>query len=149
MIYVDKTKFIYELTRKGTYYFFARPRRFGKSLLLTTLKSFFLGKKELFKDLYIYKKEQDWTFYPVIHIDYSKVNYRDTKEVFRSSMIFHLKTIAGEYQVTLEEKDIATAFNELVVIYMLPESVELIKELVNKPLPCVRARGLKPVISMS
>ena len=44
LIYVDKTNFVYELTRKGTYYFFARPRRFGKSLLLTTLKSFFLGK---------------------------------------------------------------------------------------------------------
>ena len=54
MLYVDKTEFIYNLTRKGKYYFFARPRRFGKSLLLTTLKSFFLGKKELFKDLYIY-----------------------------------------------------------------------------------------------
>ena len=78
MIYVDKTKFIYNLTRKGKYYFFARPRRFGKSLLLTTLKSFFLGKKELFKDLYIYEKEKEWTFYPVIHIDYSKVNYRGT-----------------------------------------------------------------------
>jgi len=115
LIYVDKTKFIYELTRSGTYYFFARPRRFGKSLLLTTLKSFFLGKKELFKGLDIYDKEKDWAFYPVIHIDYSKVNYRDTKEVFRSSMIFHLKAIANEYEVTLLETDISTAFNELVL----------------------------------
>jgi hypothetical protein len=114
-IYVDKTRLIYELTRSGTYYFFTRPRRFGKSLLLTTLKSFFLGKKELFKDLYIFDKEKEWTFHPVIHIDYSKVNYRDTKEVFRSSMIFHLKAIAAEYQVSLEEKDIATAFNELLL----------------------------------
>ena len=77
LIYVDKTKFIYELTCSGTYYFFARPRRFGKSLLLTTLKSFFVGKKELFKGLYIYDKEKNWTVYPVIHIDYSKVEYRD------------------------------------------------------------------------
>ena len=57
----------------------------------------------------IYDKEKDWTFYPVIHIDYSKVNYRDTKEIFQSSMVFHLKAIAYEYQVTLEETDISTA----------------------------------------
>jgi len=115
LIYVDKTNFIYDLTRKGTYYFLARPRRFGKSLLLTTLKSYFLGKKELFKDLYIYEKEKNWSFYPVIHIDYSKVNYRDTKEIFRSSMVFHLQAIANEYQVTLVSQDISTAFNELVL----------------------------------
>lgn len=115
LIYVDKTKFIYNLVSQGTYYFLARPRRFGKSLLLTTLKSFFEGKKELFKGLYIYDKEKDWTVYPVIHIDYSKVEYRDTKEIFISSMVFHLQTIANEYQVTLVEQDIATAFNELVI----------------------------------
>ena len=114
LIYVDKTNFIYNLVSEGTYYFFARPRRFGKSLLLTTLKSFFQGKKELFKGLYIYDKEKDWTVYPVIHIDYSKVEYRDTKEIFTSSMVFHLKTIASEYEITLVEKDIATAFNELL-----------------------------------
>ena len=115
LIYVDKTNFIYNLVSQGTYYFLARPRRFGKSLLLTTLKSFFEGKKELFKGLYIYDKEKDWTVYPVIHIDYSKVEYRDTKEIFTSSMVFHLQTIANEYQVTLVERDIATAFNELVI----------------------------------
>jgi len=115
MVYVDKTKFIYPLVSQGKYYFFARPRRFGKSLLLTTLKSFFQGKKELFKGLYIYDKEKDWTVYPVIHIDYSKVEYRDTKEIFVSSMVFHLKTIASQYQLTIVERDIATAFNELVV----------------------------------
>ena len=71
MIYVDKTKLIHDLIRQGKYYFFARPRRFGKSLLLTTLKSFFLGKKELFKDLYIYDKEKDWTFYPVVPVSYT------------------------------------------------------------------------------
>jgi len=115
MIYVDKTKFIYPLVNKGKYYFFARPRRFGKSLLLTTLKSFFQGKKELFKGLYIYDKVMDWTSYPVIHIDYSKVNYRDTKEIFTSSMLAHFQEIGNEYQVTITKKDISTAFNELVL----------------------------------
>ena len=59
MVYVDKTEYIHSLINEGKYYFLARPRRFGKSLLLTTLKSFFEGKKELFKGLYIYDKEKD------------------------------------------------------------------------------------------
>ena len=84
LIYVDKTDLIYNLVSQGAYYFLARPRRFGKSLLLSTLKSFFQGKKELFKGLYIYEKEKAWITYPVIHIDYSKVNYRDGKEIFTS-----------------------------------------------------------------
>ena len=115
MIYVDKTKFIYPLVNKGKYFFLARPRRFGKSLVLTTLKAFFQGKKELFKGLYIYDKIEDWTVYPVIHIDYSKVEYRDTKEVFISSMLAHLQAIGYDYQVTLTQETISAAFNELVL----------------------------------
>ncbi len=60
MIYVDKTAFLWEMTTKGRYYFFARPRRFGKSLMLTTLKSYFEGRKDLFEGLYIAGKEQKW-----------------------------------------------------------------------------------------
>jgi len=115
MIYVDKTKFIYDLTCKGKYYFFARPRRFGKSLLLTTLKSFFLGKKELFKDLYIYEQEKDWTFYPVIHIDYSLVDYSTSLEIFNISLLENLQTIAKEYEIELKNTVIANAFKELIL----------------------------------
>ena len=115
MIYVDKTKFIYPLVNKGKYFFLARPRRFGKSLVLTTLKAFFQGKKELFKGLYIYDKIEDWTVYPVIHIDYSKVEYRDTKAIFISSMLAHLQAIGYDYQVTLTQETISAAFNELVL----------------------------------
>jgi len=115
MIYVDKTKLIHDLIRQGKYYFFARPRRFGKSLLLTTLKSFFLGKKELFKDLYIYDKEKDWTFYPVVHIDYSLVDYSTSLEVFNISLLENLQTIAREYDLELKNKVIANAFKELIL----------------------------------
>ena len=115
LIYVDKTKFIYELTRSGTYYFFARPRRFGKSLLLTTLKSFFLGKKELFTDLDIYDLEKDWAFYPVIHIDYSLVDYSTSLEIFNISLLENLQTIAGEYDIELKNTVIANAFKELIL----------------------------------
>lgn len=68
-IYVDKTELIYQLVKTGCYYFLSRPRRFGKSLLISTLEAYFLGKKELFKDLAIEKLEKDWLEYPVLHLD--------------------------------------------------------------------------------
>lgn len=68
-IYVDKTELIYQLVKTGRYYFLSRPRRFGKSLLISTLEAYFLGKKELFKDLAIEKLEKDWLEYPVLHLD--------------------------------------------------------------------------------
>jgi hypothetical protein len=67
--YVDKTAHIYNLVTSGKYYFLSRPRRFGKSLLVSTLEAYFLGKKELFKGLAMEKLEKDWKVYPVFHID--------------------------------------------------------------------------------
>ncbi len=68
--YVDKTPFVAKLVEEGTYYFLSRPRRFGKSLFVDTLKQAFLGKKELFQGLYL-EKNWDWSVrYPVIHIDF-------------------------------------------------------------------------------
>ena len=71
-LYVDKTKLIYELATTGKPYFLARPRRFGKSLLISTLKAYFEGRKELFTGLKIEEKEKKWEVHPVIHIDFSK-----------------------------------------------------------------------------
>jgi hypothetical protein len=70
-LYVDKTQYIYQLTRKPRPYFLGRPRRFGKSLLLSTFKAFFLGKKELFEGLVIAELEKEWIEYPVFHLDMS------------------------------------------------------------------------------
>ena len=66
-IYIDKTELIYQLVKTGRYYFLSRPRRFGKSLLISTLEAYFLGKKELFEGLAIEKLEKDWLEYPVLH----------------------------------------------------------------------------------
>ena len=68
-VYVDKTALVHRLVSTGKYYFLSRPRRFGKSLLLSTLKAYFEGKKELFEGLAIADLEKDWTEYPVIHLD--------------------------------------------------------------------------------
>ena len=68
-VYVDKTALVHRMVSTGKYYFLSRPRRFGKSLLLSTLKAYFEGKKELFEGLAIADLEKDWTEYPVIHLD--------------------------------------------------------------------------------
>ncbi len=79
-LYVDKTEHVYRLVSEGRYYFLSRPRRFGKSLLLSTIKSLFLGKRELFKGLAIDQKEDwDWAVHPVMHLDLNTEKY-DSKE---------------------------------------------------------------------
>ena len=75
MIYVDKTDLIYKMVNGTKYNFLSRPRRFGKSLLMSTLQTYFEGRKELFKNLFIEKLEKDWTAFPVIHLDLSSGKY--------------------------------------------------------------------------
>ena len=74
-VYVDKTALIYNLVNEGKIYFLSRPRRFGKSLLISTLENYFLGRKELFKGLAIEKLEKEWAEYPVFHIDFNGSNF--------------------------------------------------------------------------
>jgi len=74
-IYVDKTAYIYQMAYEGAPYFLGRPRRFGKSLLLSTLKAYFLGKKELFEGLAIAELEKEWMEYPVFHLDMNLESY--------------------------------------------------------------------------
>jgi hypothetical protein len=76
-IYVDKTKFLLPLIGKKGFYFLSRPRRFGKSLLLSTFKYIFQGRKDLFKSLYIEDKIE-WKSYPIIYLDFLNISYKDT-----------------------------------------------------------------------
>ena len=81
--YVDKSAILYKLVTEGKYYFLSRPRRFGKSLFLNTLESYFLGKRELFDGLAIAELEHDWTEYPVLHLDLNTQKY-DSEEALTS-----------------------------------------------------------------
>ena len=74
-VYIDKTDLIYSLTHGGSIYFLSRPRRFGKSLLVSTLKNYYLGHKELFKGLKIDSLEKDWNVHPVFHVDFNGANF--------------------------------------------------------------------------
>lgn len=73
--YIDKTALVYQLVKTGRYYFLSRPRRFGKSLLLSTLEAYFQGKKELFDGLAMEKLEKDWIKYPILHLDLNAEKY--------------------------------------------------------------------------
>ena len=83
--YIDKTDFIEKLVNVGKPYFLSRPRRFGKSLFLSTLRSYFEGRKDLFEGLEIAKTETEWKQYPVFYLDFNVGDF-STEESFRSSL---------------------------------------------------------------
>ena len=81
--YIDKTALIYQLVKTGSYYFLSRPRRFGKSLLISTLEAYFQGKRELFEGLAIEGLEKEWKKYPILHLDLNTQKY-ETEESLES-----------------------------------------------------------------
>ncbi len=109
-IYVDKTKFIYKLLDQK-YYFLSRPRRFGKSLLLNTIKEIFLGNKDLFKGLWIYDKI-DWEIFPVIKISFSKIDYKNLG--LGKAIDDMVLDIAAENNIQLIKPSYALKFEELI-----------------------------------
>ena len=84
-VYVDKTDLIYKLAQDGVYYFLSRPRRFGKSLTISTLEAYFLGQKELFTGLKIENLEKEWTVHPVLHLDLNMGKY-DSMDALRNQL---------------------------------------------------------------
>ncbi|MCF2553418.1 ATP-binding protein, partial [Bacteroides caecigallinarum] len=88
-VYVDKTDLIYNLAHEGKIYFLSRPRRFGKSLLVSTLKNYYLGRKELFNGLKIASLEKDWNVYPVFHVDFNSTNFTE-KETLEQKLNFYV-----------------------------------------------------------
>ena len=103
--YIDKTDLVYKLTHEGKIYFLSRPRRFGKSLLVSTLKNYFLGRKELFKGLKIDSLEKEWKVYPVFHVDFNGSNF--TKQGILENRIASYVS-DWEKQYSLEAGDIET-----------------------------------------
>ena len=89
-LYIDKTEYIWNMIHLSNYIFLSRPRRFGKSLLVSTIQSYFEGKKELFKGLAIEEKEKEWTEYPVLRFDMSLGKHME-KEQLESYLLFTLE----------------------------------------------------------
>ncbi|MCM1138264.1 MAG: AAA family ATPase [Muribaculum sp.] len=101
-IYVDKTKFVYDLATRSQYYYLSRPRRFEKSLLLSTLEAFFKGRKELFKGLYAYGQEWDWVEYPVFHLALNGQNYSSVTN-FDDTLNYYITEWAKAYNIPVDE----------------------------------------------
>ncbi|MBN2836547.1 MAG: AAA family ATPase [Candidatus Delongbacteria bacterium] len=112
-VYVDKTKFIHKIISEGKYYFLSRPRRFGKSLSINTLREVFLGNKELFKGLYIYDTDWKWEKYPIIQLDFNMLAH-ETNEQMRYNIKNRLLNIAKSYDVEVLEERPEQIFSELV-----------------------------------
>ncbi|MDR0687487.1 MAG: AAA family ATPase, partial [Prevotellaceae bacterium] len=113
-LYVDKTADIYRMVSSGKVYFLSRPRRFGKSLLISTLEALFRGRKNLFEGLYIYDK-WDWTKqHPVIRIDWTLISHA-TPEAIEIRLSGYLRSIAKSSGITLTEQyDASDCFAELI-----------------------------------
>ena len=112
-VYVDKTAQIYELFNTNKYYFLSRPRRFGKSLLLSTLEAYAQGKKELFKGLALEKLEKDWTVYPVLHLDLNTQKY-DTPESLTNVLEENVQNWEALYGASSSEIGVARRFQGII-----------------------------------
>lgn len=111
--YVDKTAWIYKLVKTGSYYFLSRPRRFGKSLLISTLEAYFQGKKELFEGLAMERLEKDWIKYPILHIDLNTQKY-DTPESLEDKLNGVLYEWECLYGTSPAEKSLAMRFEGVI-----------------------------------
>lgn len=122
-LYVDKTSWIYRMVTQGMYYFLSRPRRFGKSLLVSTLSNLFQGRKDLFEGLWIADHgDWDWQTHPVISLDFNEIPH-ETPEELKQGLTFALKNIAQSYQVSFETPLIGLQFQEL--IFSLHQKTEM------------------------
>ena len=117
-LYIDKTEYIYRMTHTdGKYFFLSRPRRFGKSLLVSTFKSYFEGKKELFEGLAIEKLEKEWNEYPVLHFDLSKGKHME-KAQLEEYLGYLLEDYEQKYGIENHRNGNNNRFNDLIeVVY--------------------------------
>jgi hypothetical protein len=112
-LYVDKTAYIYRMVSKGKPYFLSRPRRFGKSLLLSTLKAYFLGKKELFEGLAIAELEKEWMEYPVFYMDMNVADYTGV-DILEAVLDSRLRSLEEKWGRAPEDKLLSIRFEYLL-----------------------------------
>ena len=112
-VYVDKTELVYKMANTGKYYFLSRPRRFGKSLLVSTLEAYFSGRRELFDGLAMAELEKEWNQYPVLRLDFSGANY-NSEQVLESKLNSFLKFYEQIYSSVSSEPVASIRFDALI-----------------------------------
>ncbi|MFN8494664.1 MAG: ATP-binding protein [Caldilineaceae bacterium] len=130
-LYVDKTEQIYALLHTGKLLFLARPRRFGKSLLITTLRELFRGNRTLFEGLWIEDK-LDWAAYPVVVLNFNDINYRDL--TLAEALRQYMDWLAQQAGLTLEAQDYKSKFLELIVRLSSEQKIVLLIDEYDKPI---------------
>ncbi len=131
-LYIDKTERIHELIESGHYYFLSRPRRFGKSLILATIKEIFSGSQELFEGLWI---ENNWNWEkknPVIHLSFSQMNYESLG--LYQALIRELDLVANKFGIALEEQELKLKFQELILKLSKVAPVVILIDEYDKPI---------------
>ena len=113
-VYIDKTDLMWQMTQLSKYIFLSRPRRFGKSLLTTTLCSFFEGRRDLFEGLKVMELEKEWTQYPVLHIDVSMAKGQENVEMLRHALLRRLKALTEIYGSSPDELTPGAVFDGLI-----------------------------------
>ena len=156
--YVDKTALMYKMVSEGKYYFLSRPRRFGKSLFLSTLEAYFMGQKELFEGLAVSQSETQWTAYPILHLDLNTREYKDESSL-EAELNRHLegweKLYGSEYRDRAAEERfihvINNAYekcNKRVVILVDEYDKPLLQAIGNEPLQAAYRSKLKAFYSV-
>ena len=135
-LYIDKTEYIWNLIRtyKG-FYFLSRPRRFGKSLTLSTLKAVFEGKKELFKGLALYGKPYDWKQYPIIHLDMANCDVHSEDDL-RDYLVRMMTRLAKQHNVSvdIQRTQLSSSFSELIEEVAKTSQVVILLDEYDKPI---------------
>ena len=133
-LYIDKTQRIYQLLTSARIYFLSRPRRFGKSLLISTLEAIFKGGKELFKDLWIESSAWLWQAHPVIRIDFAGLSL-DTPQALTKSLLTKLFSIYTDYKIEITEReDLKIVFTNLITQLSSINKVVLLVDEYDKPI---------------
>ena len=134
-LYIDKTALVHKLANDSKYYFLSRPRRFGKSLLVTTLEAYFQGRKELFEGLAISELEKDWNQYPVLHIDLNAADYRDVNAL-QSLIHYHLLRFEKTYGPGNENQSLSERFMDVIrrAYELTGQQVVILVDEYDKPL---------------
>jgi hypothetical protein len=112
-VYVDKTRYIYDILNDSSYYFLSRPRRFGKSLLLDTIAEAFSGDKELFKGLWIHGSDYSFAKHPVIRLDMSNIA-NDSPETLRSSLLSYLRRRVSDEALDITDSLPSDLFRHMI-----------------------------------
>ena len=157
-VYVDKTALMYKMVSEGKYYFLSRPRRFGKSLLLSTLEAYFEGQRELFQGLAVEQLEKEWKKYPILHLDLNSREYKDESSL-EAELNRHLegweKVYGDEYKDRAAEERFIHVINNVyekaksrVVILVDEYDKPLLQTIGNEPLQQAYRSKLKAFYSV-